>query len=92
MQQNVHVFSINIMYLVIPLINSEMKNQKYGHLKALETCYLTTNVGFIILKNESQMFSVVGLEEAVDLCLAEHRREEGKVSPTGLLTRSFRFK
>lgn len=54
----------------------------------LETCYLTASVGSLILENESQMFDVVGLEEAVDLCLAEHRRAEEKMRPTGLLASS----
>lgn len=46
---------------------------KYEHLKVLETCYLTTSVGLIILENESEMFDIVGLEESVNLCLAEQR-------------------
>lgn len=45
---------------------------KYGHLKVPETRYLTTNVGANVLKNESEMSNTVGLEEAVDLRLAEH--------------------
>lgn len=54
----------------------------------LVTCYLTTSVGYLILENESEMFNVVGLEEAVDLCLAEHRGAEENMRPTGLLTKS----
>lgn len=42
----------------------------------LETCYLTTNVRFIILENERETFDAVGLEEGVDFCLAEHRRRK----------------
>lgn len=33
--------------------------------------YLTTSVGFDILEDESEMLDAVGLEEAVDLHLAE---------------------
>lgn len=54
----------------------------------LETRYLTTNVGSNVLKNESEMFNVVGLEEAVDLCLAEHGGAEENVRSTGRLTES----
>lgn len=61
---------------------------KYEHLKVLETCYLTTSVGLIILENESEMFDIVGLEEGVDLCLAEHRGVEENMRPTVLLTKS----
>lgn len=45
----------------------------YMQIIQLKSGYLTTNVGFIILKNECEMSNVVGLKEAVDLCLAEDR-------------------
>lgn len=41
----------------------------------METCYLTAGVGFSILKDQSQVFNVVGLKEAVNLDLAGERRE-----------------
>lgn len=41
----------------------------------METCYLTAGVGFSVLKDQSQVFNVVGLKEAVNLDLAGERRE-----------------
>lgn len=61
---------------------------KYGHLKVPETCYLATDVGANVLKNESQMLNTVGLEEAVDLRLAEHREAGENMASEGLLTKS----
>lgn len=37
------------------------------------SCYLSADVGFSILEDQSQVFNVVGLKEAVDLCLAGER-------------------
>lgn len=45
----------------------------YMQIIQLKSGYLTTNVGFIVLKYEGEMLNVVGLKEAVELCLAEHR-------------------
>lgn len=41
----------------------------------METCYLAANVGLRVLKDQSQVISIVGLKEAVDLSLAGERRK-----------------
>lgn len=78
--QHIHTVS---RYFTYPQWNNVAKT-KYGHLKVLETCYLTTSVGVIILENESEVLGIVGLEEAIDLCLAEHRGAEENMRPTEL--------
>lgn len=54
----------------------------------LETSYLATDVGFVILKNESETLDVVGLKEAVDLCLAEYGGAGENTTSTRLLMNS----
>lgn len=44
----------------------------------METCYLTAGVGFSVLKDQSQVFNVVGLKEAVNLDLAGETEEQEK--------------
>lgn len=39
----------------------------------METFYLSANVGFSLLKDQSQVFHVVCLKEAFNLCLAGER-------------------
>lgn len=40
--------------------------------------YLSPDIGFSVLEDQSQVLNAVGLEEAVDLCLAGQRDEQTK--------------
>lgn len=49
----------------------------------METFYLPANVGFSLLKDQSQVFHVVCLKEAFNLCLAGEREQQIKTCKTG---------
>lgn len=48
------------------------------------SCYLSADVGLSLLEDQSQVFHVAGLKEAVDLCLAGERGAD-ETHKTGIL-------
>lgn len=46
----------------------------------MKTCYLSADVGFRVLKDQSQVLNVVGLKEAVNLWLAGGERSRRKIN------------
>lgn len=43
------------------------------------TCYLSADVGFGVLKDQSQIFDTVGLKETVKLWLAGEEKSRGEI-------------
>lgn len=46
----------------------------------MKTYYLSADVGFRVLKDQSQVFNVVGLKEAVNLWFAGGERSRRKIN------------
>lgn len=55
-------------------LNSQCELPLKTHIATYESCYLSANVGFRVLKDQSQVFNAVGFKEAVNLWLAGGER------------------